>query len=79
MSGEGELKKRILELNENGLYSETEYSLSAHDVFEILDDARKEFPIESWKLHSKSTVSYEESAKVIDWFLKWFEKLKVEG
>lgn len=42
------------------------------NVLRIIDKARKDFPIEDWKLRSKSVVSYEESAKVIDWFLKWF-------
>ena len=44
---EGQLKKRILQLNENGMWSKEDYSLSVNDVFEILDEAAKEFPDEN--------------------------------
>ena len=45
---EGLLKKRILELNENGMWGIDDYSLSAKDVFEILDEMFEEFPTVEW-------------------------------
>jgi len=64
---EGEFKKRILKLNENGMWGENEYSLSAHDIFEIMDEARKEFPVKfTWQVmikeHENGSSTYEEQA-----------------
>ena len=62
---EGEFKKRILKLNENGMWGENDYSLSAHDVFEILDKVRKEF----YGIMNNSSKGYGDLEEAI---VKWF-------
>jgi len=77
MTKEGQFKKRILELNENGMYAETEYSLSTRDVFEILDEGKKEIfkcvPIEELKGLTK------DNPELVNVLLKWFGETKKEN
>ena len=64
---EGEIKRRILELNENGMWDENDYSLSAHEVFDILDEAKREYPITLDCITERDK-----------WFKKYFGKLDGE-
>jgi hypothetical protein len=81
MSKEGEFQKRMVAFRlKYGLDAiRLKYGLDAiipDFIPKMLDEAREEFPIEEWKLRSKSVVSYEESVKVVEWFLKWFGEEK---
>ena len=70
---EGEFKKQILKLNENGMWGENEYSLSAHNVFEILDEARKDI---FSAIHVEEGIDTRrtdiEPAKLLSKLEKWF-------
>lgn len=68
---EGKFKKRILQLNENGIWGMNDYSLSATDVFDVLNEAKREFP--HWKNYiSKKDALEQYQSDCWCWFVKWF-------
>lgn len=71
---DGEFKRRMKKVFAD--FDKESVDFLLQPFIDIVDEARKEFPIEEWKLRSKSTVSYEESAKVVEWFLRWFGEKK---
>ena len=68
---EGELKKRIQELAEDARKSGLTYD-DAEDIFKILDEAAKEFPIQPWRFGDFFDLSEEEQHAIFEWFKKWF-------